>query len=52
CLVEQAVNAALGDAFRDAEALLIERLGNVSLADLADDFRTRYAAHRRGRKRT
>ncbi len=50
CLVEQAVNAALGDAFRDAEALLIERLGNVSLADLAADFRTRYAAHRRGRK--
>src|SRR6218665_1339387 len=29
CLVEQAVNAALGDAFTDAEALLLARLGEV-----------------------
>jgi Rrf2 family protein len=50
CLVEQAVNAALDDAFRDAEALLVERLGSVSLADLAEDFRKRHAAFRRSRK--
>ena len=38
CAVERAVNAALGDALRDAEALLIAKLGNVSLADLALSF--------------
>lgn len=38
CLVEQAVNEALDDAFRQAEALLVERLGGVTLADLAADF--------------
>lgn len=44
CLVEQAVNAAMSDAFRDAEALLIERFGSITLADLAADFRRRFAA--------
>ncbi len=42
CLVEQAVNAALDDAFREAEALLIQRLGEVTLADLAADFHERW----------
>jgi len=42
CLVEQAVNAALNDAFRQAEALLIQRLGEVTLADLAADFHERW----------
>jgi len=41
CLVEQAVNAALGGAYRDAEALLLERLGEVTLADLSEDFHQR-----------
>jgi DNA-binding IscR family transcriptional regulator len=41
CLVEQAVNAALGPAFRDAEALLLSRLGDVTLAMLSADFHTR-----------
>lgn len=41
CLVEQAVNAALGDAFDAAEALLLARFGDVTLADLNDDFCTR-----------
>jgi DNA-binding IscR family transcriptional regulator len=41
CLVEQAVNAALGGAYRDAEALLLERLGEVTLADLSKDFHRR-----------
>lgn len=42
CLVEQAVNAALTDAFDAAQALLLERLGSVTLAQLADDFERRY----------
>lgn len=46
CLVEQAVNAALGEAFRDAEALLLSRLGEVTLAALSADFHHRLAAHR------
>ena len=44
CLVEQAVNAALTDALNNAEALLLERLGAVTLADLAADFDERYRA--------
>jgi len=39
CIVEQAVNRAMGDAFDQAEALLIERLRTVSLADLAADVK-------------
>lgn len=37
CLVEQAVNAALGQAFEDAEALLLARFGEVTLAMLSAD---------------
>lgn len=37
CLIERAVNRSLEDAFAEAEALLIGRLGNVSLAALAND---------------
>jgi len=44
CLVEQAVNAALGQAYRDAENLLLARLGSVTLAALARDFHRRLAA--------
>ncbi|CAN5563213.1 Rrf2 family transcriptional regulator [soil metagenome] len=47
CLVAQAVNDALADAFRDAEALLIERFGSGTLADLSADFNRRLAAHPR-----
>lgn len=46
CLVEQALNGALDSAFRDAEALLIERLANISLANLSDDFNRRFAARK------
>ena len=46
CLVEQAVNNALRPAFAEAEARLIERLGEVTLAQLAADFTLRAAAHR------
>lgn len=44
CLVEQAVNAALSTAFQDAEALLLDRFGAVTLAQLSVDFHTRLAA--------
>ncbi len=37
-----AVNAALNQAFDDAQALLLQRLGEVTLAQLADDFDERY----------
>lgn len=38
CLVEQAVNGSLEDAMRQAEAALLRRLGEVTLADIAADF--------------
>ena len=47
CLVEQEVNAALGDAFREAEALLLSRLADVTLASLHRALRGRLP--RRGR---
>lgn len=43
CLVEQAVNAALGQAFDAAEALLLRRFGEITLAQLSADFHTRLA---------
>ena len=43
CLMEQAVNAALGDALGEAEALLLANMNSVSLASLADDFHQRLA---------
>jgi len=49
CLVEQAVNASLADAFAEAEALLVERLGQVTLADLSRDFNGRYDSHLHGK---
>ncbi|MFK4003715.1 Rrf2 family transcriptional regulator [Qipengyuania sp. NPDC077563] len=42
CLVEQAVNASLESALREAEILLLERLAHVSLADIAADFDQRF----------
>ncbi|PKH14503.1 Rrf2 family transcriptional regulator [Pseudomonas sp. 43NM1] len=44
CLVEQAVNAALTEAFDAAQALLIDRLGSVTLEQLANDFERRFRA--------
>jgi hypothetical protein len=44
CLVEQAVNAALNAAFHDAEALLLDRFGTVTLAQLSGDFHARLVA--------
>lgn len=43
CAVEQAVNEAVDDALHQAEALLVARLGEVSLAELAQRFDARCA---------
>jgi DNA-binding IscR family transcriptional regulator len=43
CVVEQAVNGALGPAFDAAEAFLLQKLGDVTLAALAADVRRRIA---------
>ena len=45
CLVERAVNDALASAFDEAEALLIERFKDVTLADLSARFNRDYANH-------
>jgi DNA-binding IscR family transcriptional regulator len=37
CVVEEAINAALSKSFQDAEALLLSRLGEVTLAKLSAD---------------
>ena len=44
CLVEQAVNAALNQAFEDAETLLLARFGEVTLAMLSADVHARLIA--------
>lgn len=41
CLVEQAVNRSLTGAFKEAEAVLIKRLADVTLEHLAADFHHR-----------
>ncbi|PJG52023.1 transcriptional regulator [Bradyrhizobium forestalis] len=46
CLVEQAVNAALDQAFHDAEAVLLSRLGEVTLKMLGDDLRERLGSRK------
>ena len=38
CLVERAVQRKLADSLQEAEALLMRRLGEVTLADIATDF--------------
>lgn len=47
CLVEKVVNRSLADAFDEAEALLIERFRDVTLANLSKRFNSHYATHRR-----
>lgn len=43
CLVEQAVNGSLETAMREAETVLLRRLADVTLADIAADFDKRFA---------
>lgn len=47
CLVEQVVNQSLASAFDEAEALLIARLGDVTLSQLSERFSQLYANHER-----
>ena len=49
CVVEETVNAALRGSFEDAESLLLSRLGEVTLATLSVDVRSRLAARSRAR---
>lgn len=51
CAVEQLVNAAVEDVLRDAEALMVERLGAVSLAELGRGLEARCADDPRWRLR-
>lgn len=51
CLVEQAVNAALSPVFNDVEAMLLARLGEVTLAQLSADFHRRLVARGRARSK-
>lgn len=51
CLVEAAVNAALDESFQEAEALLLARLGEVTLATLSADVRRRHARSARSPSR-
>ncbi len=44
CLIQQAVNAVLNQAFHDAEAQLLSRLGDVTLAMLKADLHDRLVA--------
>uniref|UniRef100_Q07M64 Transcriptional regulator, BadM/Rrf2 family n=1 Tax=Rhodopseudomonas palustris (strain BisA53) TaxID=316055 RepID=Q07M64_RHOP5 len=45
CLVEQAVNHALDGAFREVETAFMAKLGDVTLAVLAKDFKQRLAKY-------
>ncbi|WP_425987001.1 Rrf2 family transcriptional regulator [Brevundimonas sp. TWP1-2-1b1] len=45
CLVEAAVNDALAETYAAARALLVARLNEITLADLAADFARRMAEH-------
>jgi Rrf2 family protein len=47
CLVEKVVNAALDPAFHAAEALLLARLDEVTLASLSADFHARLSGRRK-----
>lgn len=45
CLVERVVNDLLITAFDEAEALLIARFSDVTLADLSNRFNAQYGEH-------
>ncbi len=42
CLVEKVVNQSLGDALAEAEALLLARFAQVTLAELSERFNAQY----------
>jgi Rrf2 family protein len=45
CLLEQAVNSALDDAMKEAQALLLARFQSLTLAEIAGDFTSRLNEH-------
>jgi DNA-binding IscR family transcriptional regulator len=45
CLVEKVVNQSLGAALAEAQALLIARFAQVTLAELSDRFNAQYPKH-------
>jgi len=47
CVIEQTVNTALNDAFHEAEALFLSRLGEVTLSTLSAGFHKRFVARAR-----
>lgn len=50
CVVEEAVNAALSKSFDEAEAMLLARFGEVTLAALSADVVRRMASGGRARR--
>lgn len=44
CLVEKAVNARIGDTLAVAEAMIVDRFGSMTLAEIRDDFEKGMAA--------
>ena len=52
CLIEQSVNFTLGQAFRDAESVLLSRLGHVTLAMLSIEVRRRLVARNRSKTKS
>jgi DNA-binding IscR family transcriptional regulator len=48
CLVEQAVNAALGRTLEEAERQLLARFGEVKLSEIAKAFDSRASQMKRG----
>jgi DNA-binding IscR family transcriptional regulator len=49
CLVERVVNQSLADALAEAEALLIARFSQVTLAELSERFNAQYAQYGEGK---
>ncbi|RZN35569.1 hypothetical protein [Bradyrhizobium sp. Leo121] len=42
----EALNAVLDGAFAEAEALLLDRFGAITIADLSAEFSRRHVAHK------
>ena len=43
CLVERAVDARMSETLNEAERLLMARFADIRVADIADEFETRFA---------
>jgi DNA-binding IscR family transcriptional regulator len=48
CLIEKAVNARIGDTLAAAEAMIVDRFGSMTLAEIRDDFEKGMAAVQQG----